>query len=88
MNSVLCETLTLLQRQSGLHETQTLETGQDGIANDLDAITYQGHIIDTPLVPTRAALYIYLNAMVGNLFTVMCKKSDVDAKLSSWDDLL
>ena len=60
----LAESLNLLQRQSSLFEIQESEHVEDGIANDLNALTYQDSVLEVPLVTTKAALYIYLNAMV------------------------
>ena len=64
-SSELAENLNLLQRQSGLHEDKVSKQLEDGIVDDLNALTYQENILDTPLVITRASLYIYLNAMVS-----------------------
>ena len=56
----------MLQKQSGLH-TGSITTllGNavvDGV--DLESLTYQENVLDNPLIITRAALYIYLNAVV------------------------
>jgi hypothetical protein len=59
-NEDLAQNLTVLQRQAGLHE-QLVEPIQDGLVNDLDAMAYR----DSVPVTSRAALYIYLNAMVS-----------------------
>ena len=48
-----------------LLDIQGQEAIEDGIVNDLNAITFQEGVSDIPLATTRAALYIYLNAMVG-----------------------
>ena len=61
----IAESLNLLQRQHGLHADEEAEQLEDGLVNDLKAISFQDNIIDTPLTITRAALYIYLNAMVS-----------------------
>ena len=46
------------------------------MANDLDAMAYQQNIMDVPLVATRAALYIYLNAMVTKTPRIKHIKTD------------
>jgi hypothetical protein len=57
----------LLQRENGLHdEQQAPEHIEDGLVNDLNMLTFQENVLDLPLVPTKAALYIYLNAAVSN----------------------
>lgn len=66
----LAENLSLLQRQSSLFEAQLSEPIEDGIANDLNALSYQDSVLELSLVTTKAALYIYLNAMV---FLVQCE---------------
>ena len=60
----LAESLSILQRQSSLFEAQESEHVEDGIANDLNALTYQDSVLEIPLVTTKAALYVYLNATV------------------------
>ena len=65
VHTELATTLNALQAQSGLHGIQAPEQIDDGMANDLNALAYYDNIIDTSIVPTRAALFIFLNAMVG-----------------------
>ena len=38
----------------------------DGV--DLDSLTYQENVLDNPVIITRAALYVYLNAMVSSVY--------------------
>lgn len=62
----LGQALDMLQKQSGLYEeplTAMLDEGAVG-GVDLNALTYQENVLDTPTIITRAALYIFLNAMV------------------------
>ena len=58
----------LLQKQSGLHDGAANEVMANGVVNgvDLNTLTYQENVLDTPLVITRPALYVYLNAMVSS----------------------
>ncbi|MCJ1383049.1 mediator complex subunit [Xylographa soralifera] len=65
-NAQLGHALDILQKQSGLH-TESIDAllGNpvvDGV--DLESLTYQENVLDNPLIITRAALYIYLNAML------------------------
>ena len=55
----------MLQRQSSLFDAPTAEPVEDGIAGDLNALTYQDSVLDIPLTTTKAALYVFLNAMVS-----------------------
>ena len=64
VHTELATTLSALQAQSGLLDVPVPEQIDDGIANDLDAITYRESILDSPIVTTRAALYVFLNAML------------------------
>ena len=58
----------LLQKQSALQQDSAAGMISNETANgvDLDALTYQENVLDTPSLITRSALYIYLNAMVGS----------------------
>jgi hypothetical protein len=62
----VAQSLALLQQQSGLYETPASSGPQDDMAESLNAITFQQSVVDVPLVTTRAALYVFLNAMVGS----------------------
>ena len=66
INAELGQNLAILQKQSGLDWQSLGALMNDGVVNgvDLNALTYQENVLDTPLIITRAALYIYLNAMV------------------------
>ena len=64
VHTELATTLGALQAQSGLLELQAPDHIDDSIANDLDAITYRDSVLDSPIVHTRAALYVFLNAML------------------------
>jgi hypothetical protein len=59
--------LANMQRQTRLFESNETEQLHGELADNLDAITFQQNVLDTPIVPTRAALYVYLNAMVCQL---------------------
>ncbi|MCJ1414605.1 mediator complex subunit [Xylographa parallela] len=65
-NAQLGQALDILQKQSGLHvESLDAMLGTavvDGV--DLDSLTYQENVLDNPVIITRAALYVYLNAML------------------------
>ena len=64
-NIELATTLGLWQKQYELveHEiAQPPEEDQDGV--HLDSLTFQGSVVDTPPVNTRAGLYLYLNAVL------------------------
>jgi len=65
-NAELGQALDILHKQSGLYNKSLMALADDGVINgvDLNALTYQENILDSPLIVTRAALYIYLNAMV------------------------
>jgi hypothetical protein len=63
-NVELAQDLTVLQRQTGLNG-QLAEPIQNGLVSDLDAMAYRDSVPDAPPVASRAALYIYLNAMVS-----------------------
>ena len=63
-SSDVAQSLALLQQQSGLYESPEAEIPDDEIANSLNSITFQQSLVDAPLVVTRAALYVFLNAMV------------------------
>ncbi|MCJ1244419.1 mediator complex subunit [Trapelia coarctata] len=65
-NAELGQGLDILHKQSGLYNKSLAALVDDGVINgvDLNALTYQESILDTPLIVTRAALYIYLNAML------------------------
>ena len=55
----------MLQRDSSLHEVhQASDQLGDGIVDDLNALTYQDSVLDLPLVATKCALYVYINASV------------------------
>ena len=70
-NTEMAESLTLLQRESQLFESLSAESMDEGIAMDLNTLTYADSVLEVPLVVTKVALYIYLNAMVHlNLKTV------------------
>jgi hypothetical protein len=57
----------VLQKRTNLTRGSFTSLLDDGIINgiDLNALTYQENILDNPLIITRAALYVYLNAMVS-----------------------
>ncbi|MCJ1475228.1 mediator complex subunit [Lambiella insularis] len=65
-NAQLGQALDMLQKQSGLHEEALTAILDDGVVNglDLNALTYQENVLDTPTIITRAALFIFLNAML------------------------
>ena len=85
-NSELGQTLMLLQKQSGLQDDPATAMISNDTTNavDLDALTYQENVLDTPSLITRSALYIYLNAMVG--FVICPDRQQVLMGLSSLDD--
>ena len=64
VHAELASTLSSLQAQSGLLDLPAPEHIDEDLANNIDALSYQESVIDTPLVPSRAALYIFLNAML------------------------
>lgn len=67
----LSQTLILLQQQLGFHNQIGLSNQtEEGMANGLDALTWQQNVIDLPLVPTKATIFIYLNAMVPDVAKV------------------
>ena len=55
--------LSSLQAELGLLDIEIAEHVDEGLANDLHALTYHENVMDNPVLPTRAALYIWLNAM-------------------------
>ncbi|MCJ1392222.1 mediator complex subunit [Xylographa bjoerkii] len=65
-NAQLGQALDILQKQSGLHAESLDALLDTAVVNgvDLDSLTYQENVLDNPLIITRAALYIYLNAML------------------------
>ena len=85
-NAELGQTLMLLQKQSGLQDdpanAMISNETTDGV--DLDTLTYQENVLDTPSLITRSALYIYLNAMVG--FDICLDRQLALKDLSSLDD--
>ncbi|MCJ1401714.1 mediator complex subunit [Xylographa trunciseda] len=65
-NAQLGQALDILQKQSGLHSESLDTLLGDAVVNgvDLNTMTYQENVLDNPVIITRAALYIYLNAML------------------------
>ena len=63
-NIELSQDLSILQKQSGI--CKDWKPGGQFDDTELGAMTYQEHVQDTPHINTRAALFIYLNAMVKN----------------------
>ncbi|MCJ1283854.1 mediator complex subunit [Xylographa opegraphella] len=64
-NAQLGQALDILQKQSGLHDESVNVLGNAVVEGvDLDSLAYQENVLDNPLIITRAALYIYINAML------------------------
>ena len=62
----LAHSLDLLYKQVGLQEGTNLGGGLLD-ESDLKALTYSQGVLDLPFTKTRAALFIYLNAMVRTM---------------------
>lgn len=64
-NMQLATTLDLWQKQYQLVDDETVQPPADNQDDvNIESLTFQNSVIDTPPVNTRAGLYIYLNALL------------------------